>query len=438
MAAWSEKQLQNYLWANRDKWRKLIDPLPTIITQTSRIDVSNISPEKLLWKLVCHRIGEIYEDVIELSLLGKEVHVAPFGRSAMRMDFFAVPGEWGSPALGVVELKADRQSSRESFTELLGYGQGLLLMFPGLCRNDLLHVLVAPLSAAPAIVRRAFAAALVFDRRRVLALEPIFDSPTPGHIRLRPWIPKQSDLALLSRMAFQENNFYAAVQVWEGDADWWDEISMNSVAARAALTMEAEGIHGFVFTSRAYADLPLPNAITCVGLNPFSLAKQKYPIPRDIPKTIHVDQLGILDLRFSDVIASLQRSPKAGSFADNVAAAESVWSSHLTKIAYETVKRAVRSAKAPFPQTDHGHFTWDGYLQSSETRATQYDVMPTGLLRELYDLVVENDYRVFARKGEHPILGDDFPMHAEEALRSHWFFREFLRRMLEGPAAGLW
>jgi hypothetical protein len=156
-----------------------------------------------------------------------------------------------------------------------------------------------------------------------------------------------------------------------------------------------------------------------------------------MPSVVHVDDIGILDLRFSDVIRSLQHSPEAGEHADSVTSAAGVWSSHLTDIAYETVQRAVCRSDRGYVQTDHGHFTWEGYLQSSEgTSAQHFELVPTGLLRELFDLVVENDYRVFGEEGEHPVLGDDMFLHAEETMRSHAFFREFMARMMtEGGSA---
>lgn len=434
MSGWSERRLRDYLWQHRDIWHDIVEPLPSSLVQETSFDVESVSPEGLLWELARRRIVDLYDDVRGLSLLGNEVRIASVRRGGMSMDLFGVPFERGAPGLGVVELKVSGSTSRESFTELLGYGQGLLLTSPGLCRNDLLHVLVAPVSTAPAIVRSALAASFVLDRRRMLALEPVFDTPVAGEVRLRPWIPSEGDLAPFGRCAFQQKHFYVAIQVWEGDDGWWHETAMNAVATRAALAMEAAGIHGFAFASRAYPELsmPLPNTLTCVGLNPFSLAHDLYSIPRQLPKTIHLNDMGLLDLRFSDVLPSLRRSAEAGGAADSVSSAAAVWSAHLAEIAYQTVRRAVQRSDGGDVEIDHGSFTWEDYLQSSEsTRAQHFELVPTGMIREMYDLVVENDYRVFGQDGEHPVLGDDIFLHAEETMRTHSFFREFMLRMMK-------
>jgi hypothetical protein len=357
----------------------------------------------------------------------------------MFVDLFGAPIEYGTAGLAVIELKVTKSAARQSFTELLGYGQGLASSFPGLSRQDIIHVLVAPISTGPEILRKSLIAAMVFDRRQVLALEPVF----AGGLRLVPWIPNREDVQQLTKVAFRPANLSLHKQAWGGKPGAWKRRRMDNVGARAALVMEAQGIHGFCFAATAWpnSEMVYPHSLACVGVNPFRVAQDEYLLR----KGVAFDKLPNLDvrLRLRDVLPGMRRSPKDGEGGDSLEDLARVWSDHVSRIAENAVRDAVLSVGGQQGGTDSATFSWDQYASVDEESRFQdeFSVFQTGAVRELYETVARMDYAVGAVRAQPPPHSSSSgrKRFVVDELADPGRFRSFMKRMTLGlPGCRVW
>lgn len=111
-----------------------------------------------------------------------------------------------------------------------------------------------------------------------------------------------------------------------------------------------------------------------------------------------------------------------------------VWDSHLGRIGREVVHTMNLNREDFDVLTDRGSKTWEDYESDflENVASFNFDIRPTGLIREHYWETTKIDYEYWKKHNKYPIQGD-IHSWAVEALNSHYFFYEFLDRMFGDP-----
>lgn len=450
----TEREIQDFIWDNKDNWKELIQDFifPHTYEFKTSHSIESISPGQLIYNSVINRLEVLYLEIKDLELLGVEVSLSKSGESTIRADFLGM--EPGAPGIAIVELKKSRQTEREAFTELLAYSNHINTLFPTHTKDDTILILITPLEAR--IVKEAFLQTLLFEKKRVFIFIPEFsNSSNVKALKLRPYIPTFNDIVRLSEVAFAKRNFDVRVIVWWDTPDFWNNSAkngegrkdptaeqkalMNSVSSLAAQFMEEKQINGFVYTSQCWPELemPLPNSLVLVGLNPYKVANdlfylENYPDIKfsDIPRIDNFDDAPSL----SDFISGLKLERNEPMYENYISSLSLAWESHLFMIGQNIVDLVNLNVHKDRVSTDRGRMTWDEFESNfiENVACFNYDIRPTGLIRELYLETTKIDYNYWRLHKNHPIQGDIFNW-AIETLVSHNFFSEFLERMFGDP-----
>ena len=284
----SEKEIQEHIWENRDRFVDLLVEPTNLDRVVFDEDLSNLSAQSLVKNRIIEKISLLYSKLLSIELIGCEVPFEQEANSTIRADFLATfPGCTG---IGVIELKKSFQTERQSFTELLAYSNHLATLFPGMSRDDLVYILISPMTTR--IARDSVIQTLTFDKRNIIALIPTLENYHDlKTLKLELWMPTDSELTKFSNIAFRENNFNVCKIVWQYSEGWWDAArgenpspdlveQLNSVSTIAAQQMEEVGIHGFTYCSQVWSELepvlPYTNALILVGLNPYSVGSRQF------------------------------------------------------------------------------------------------------------------------------------------------------------------
>ena len=429
----SEKEIQQQIWQQRDNWFDIIDRAEIPEPYSFLEDLSDLTLERLVQNNLYKQLSLIDAALRETELIGCEVPLHKQGDSTIRADFLGV--SLRKPGFVILELKKSNQTERESFTELLAYSNHITTAFPTMCKEDIYYILIAPMDGR--IVREALIQSLIFDRKLIYALIPYFTNPnTIQSLRLKPWIPDLETLSTITGAVFESKNFSVVKIVWEHSSEWCIEDALdainvksrfNQISAFTAQIMEHRGIHGFVFSSQVWPELvevlPFANSLVIVALNPYAIANSLFE-----PYTT-------LGFDITQVLPGLKKSIENLSDQDNYHFnLYSCWDSHLFEIGFQVLEQALQNINGEEILLDWGSMSWADYKhQFLEYIACEnFDIRPTGILRELYWDVTNIDYRFIAENGlsEHPIHGDIY-RYAVDTLNSHNLFSTFMARMLE-------
>ncbi|PMO05156.1 hypothetical protein BCT19_11790 [Vibrio splendidus] len=437
----SEKEIQNYIWNNRDNFLSFLDELEDLNEVSFQDDLSDLNAQSLIRNRINQKLSKLHTKLFELDLIGCEVPLEQKSNSTIRADFLATfPGDTG---LAIVELKKSSQTERQAFTELLAYSNHLTTLFPAMSREDSVYILISPMTTR--IARDAVIQSLTFDNRQIVALIPEFDNPNDiTTLKLKLWKPTDSELAKFSNVAFNENNFSVCKIVWEYNEERWDAArgenpspelieQFNSVASLAAQQMEEAGIHGFTYCSQTWSELvdhlPYTNSLVLVGLNPYAVGGAQHLTehydanPEDIPHPLsYLPNINELIPKGIDSEDSEHIMPNLYS----------VWSSQLFRIGRRVVESATKTIDGKEGHIDQGFLDWGSYQRQAleDVYCHNFLIKPTGLLRVLYNDVMTLDYDICQKVGleNHPIHGD-MPYLGVDYLTSHAYFRPFILRM---------
>ncbi len=435
----SEKQIQEYIWSKREEFSNLLAPSEILVR--SQCSVDSVRPEDLLWNKLIDRLESLHQKLLSLELFGCEVPLERASTSTIRADFLgSFPGDTG---VAIVELKKSAQTERQSFTELLAYANHLSLLFPGMSREDVVYILIAPMETR--ITREAFVQSLTLDHRNVIALIPKLSDPNDlKSLKLVPWAPARKDVSLLTSSAFRKSSLSVCKVVWKYCAESWnpdlqkqpspDQIKrLNTASALAAQKMEAAGIHGFVYSSQAWSELrealPYSNSLVMVGVNPFSLGSSINAASQSEGKNHSPEGVGLLQ-----VIPGLEKSDR-GQFGamDYLDDLRSVWDSQLFRIGKSVIDSVTLSTEKGSLDTDSGFMNWDEYQSQiiEDVCCHNFDVRPTGFIRDLFLDVTSLDYAHASQAGvENHLIHGDMHRCAADGVVSQVMFRKFLDRML--------
>lgn len=443
----TEHQIQTYLWENRDRWEELIDAIDFPEKYSFDNDDEAIyarTPDKVLFNEIVDRYSRLYKNLFGLRLFGCEVPLKRDGDSTIRADLLGLIE--GVSGIAIIEIKKSAQTERQAFTELFAYASHLQAIFPTMTDEDIHHILVSPMQER--IVREAAISSFLFDEKPVFAYIPTYENDDVNTIRLKPWIPTIADIIKLTESAFSQKNFEIFKVTWEEIEDWnakkhenpseYMIERMNRISSYAAQLMEAKNIHGFVFTSQGYPELPfLNNAITIAGLNPFKIAKDNYLINEHEVPPHKLDGISDEDINLTQIIPELLNKAKEVNekneyFYDLV----TTWDNTLCRIAFDTVETMTTNDKGLTFERGWGGMTWKQYqgIMFEDALCFNYDMRPTGLIRKLFISYTVEDYKYMAKFGteKHPYLyHGDVPDFMVDYLNEQTYFRDFLYNIFE-------
>ena len=447
----TEKQIQEHIWKYRDDLPELIDEFERPALNEFGSDkkaIEEVTAEKILYNLIVERIADIHDAVRCTFLFGMEVPLGNEGETKIRTDFLGKSE--GRPGIYIFELKKDKQTERQAFTELLAYANQLNFKFPSHCIDDTVFVLISPIASKT--IEDAYLQSLIFDRRKVCILQPyLTDENDINTLRLKPFFPELKDILIFSNTAFKKRNFDVAVFVWSDDETHWNakpdgqnERDMNRVASLAAQLMEAKNIHGFVYAQQTWPEiktiLPYTNKLVLVGLNPYKIASDSYHQVNS-PDTNQNELPDIDDMyehvNLSHILEGLSKHKEIHEDWNYFTGLSNTWSSQL----FYAAEEAVAFAKINRVGIEiHSEVAYGGNWQQYESSFIEnvatfnYDVIPTGVIRQLYHETARLDHLHWTKFNSHPFQGDAFGW-AIENCESHYLFEIFLNRMFYGDAA---
>lgn len=441
----SEKQIQEQIWKFRDELPDIIDEfetLPLYEYGSDKKDIESVTAEKLLYNLIVQRIQDIHCEVRGTLLFGMEIPLGNDGETKIRTDFLGKSE--GRPGIYIFELKKNKQTERQAFTELLAYANQLNYKFPSHCIDDTVFVLISPIAGKT--IEDAYLQSLIFDKRKVCILQPYFiDENDISTLRLKPFFPSLPDILVFSNTAFKKRNFDVAVFEWSDEETYWNatpegknEKNMNRVAYLAAQLMEAKNIHGFVYGQQIWPELkkvlPNTNKLVLVGLNPYKIASDRYHhnnLPSKKPSELpDIDEMFNL-VNLSHILTGLTRYREIHDDWNYFTGLSNAWASQL----HHAAEEAVAFGKINRNGIDiHSEVSYPGNWEQYESSYVDnvvtfnYEVIPTGVVRQLYHETSRLDYLHWTKFKNHPYQGDAHGW-AIENCESHSYFEIFLNRM---------
>lgn len=443
----TEKEIQLYIWGLKDKWKALIEPVdfPEPVSYTDdEMGIYGIKPEEVLLDQVTARLKEMDGYVRDASLMGCEVYLKKNQDSTIRADLLCASA--GRAGFGIIEIKKSAQTERQAYTELLGYGNHINGLFPGMSTEDLTYILISPMEER--IVREATILSLLLDEKPVYCLIPKWEGDDVSTLRLVPWIPDQKDLTNISEAVFHPSNIevfkltWAAVPEWnceDGEKDPSPDMiaTMNKISIYASQLMEAKHMAGFAFTAQTWTEIEFldPNALVIAAINPYRVSKARYLIEQgeDIYKIDDTDVDGIkMEHILPEIINGNNPEPRDGFMEWMITG----WGNTITGIALEAFQTMTINCTGETFPTDHGGMTWKDYEDKflEDTHQHIYEVRPTGLFRKLFAGYQKADYAYMTKFGyeEHPHFSHgDIPDYAIDNWYKQFFFRSFLNRLFD-------
>lgn len=437
----TEKEIQDYIWDNRDNFSSFLDENEDLMEVSFKDDLSDLNAQSLIRYRINKKINSLHSKLFSLNLIGCEVPLEQKLNSTIRADFLAT--FHGDTGLAIVELKKSSQTERQAFTELLAYSNHLTTLFPAMSREDSVYILISPM--ATRIARDAVIQSLTFDNRQIVALVPELEDPDDiTTLKLKLWKPTDSELAKFSNVAFNENNFCVCKIVWEYSEKRWDPArgdnpspylieQFNSVASQAAQQMEEMGIHGFTYCSQTWSELvdhlPYTNSLVLVGLNPYAVGAAQHLVERHNTKPEDIPHPLAYLPNINEII------PKGIEYENSeyvMPSLYSLWSTQLFIIGRRVIESATKTIDGKEGHIEQGFLDWSSYQTElmEDVFCHNFLVRPTGLIRVLYDDVMNLDFDICQKVGveNHPIHGD-MPYLGVDYLTSHGYFRPFILRM---------
>lgn len=348
MIKFTEKEIQNHIWENRNNFPDLlIEPAGLEIIEFNE-DLSNVTAQLLIKNRINSKLSNLHSKLYGLEFIGCEVPLEQNSNSTIRADFLAIFCD--DTGLAVIELKKSEQTERQAFTELLAYSNHMTTLFPSMTKNDSVYILISPMETR--IARDAVIQSLIFDNRDIITLIPTFSDPLNiTSLKLELWIPDQTELATFSNIAFREDNFSVCKLSWEYDAERWgaakgEELlhsfvsQFDNISCLAAQYMEESGVHGFAYCSQLWPELsqvlPFTNSLVLVGMNPYAVGSvqhlsTEYDNYDDIPDpndyTPHI----------SELIGKLGEGELYEANIDVLSGLHRIWNSQLYRIGRQVI-----------------------------------------------------------------------------------------------------
>ncbi len=441
----NEKEIQDYIWNHREELFSMIEP-PSFDPKPIKMP-EEYEPWELLYYQLIKEYKESYELLECLDIFGCEVRLPKEGENTIRTDFLGCfEGENG---LIICELKVNRQTERQSYTELFAYANHIRSKFAPMGRRDILYLLIAPMEER--ILREATISNLLYDKNKEIVLIPEVGA-TIDTLKFKMWIPSKDEFCVFARTAFAFENIDVFRISWRGAEGIWSPTQegvipntemihrLNKVSHCAAQIMEANGINGFVYCSQSYPEVRengiLENGITICGINPFKSAKTRYFYKKGLnineAAKAEIEHLG-MEMIFPNLKNNCEDLDNRES---HLFLLSESWSSCLDRIAFD-VLRLVNYTFGPM-RYEHGYssFTWDSYLydSSEDDLCWNFDINLTGIFREIYNLKLERYYEAAHKYTDREksiiIESGKLEYHCIDMIYSHHHIRDFIKGLI--------
>jgi hypothetical protein len=443
----TEKEIQLHIWGLKDQWVNLIEAVT--FPEPERFDedemgIYGLTPQAILLNEVTQRLKDMDGYVRDTSLMGCEVRLKKDEDSTIRADLLCASA--GRAGFGIIEIKKSAQTERQAYTELLGYGNHIQGLFPGMATDDLAYILIAPMKER--IVREATLLSLLLDEKPVYCLVPKWTGDDVTTLKLVPWIPDQADLTNISESVFHPSNIEIFKVTWGAVPDWnYEEEenepadymieTMNKISLYAAQLMESKHITGFAYTAQTWREIEMldPNLLVIAALNPYRVAKARYLIENgaDVYGIEDTDDSSIkMEHILPEIINNDNPVPEHAMMEWMITG----WGNTITGIAIDAFRTMITNCTGETYPTDHGGMTWKQYedRELEDTHQHYFDIKPTGLFRKLFAGYQEADYQYMEKFGykDHPQFSHgDIPDFAIDNWYKQFFFRGFLNRLFD-------
>lgn len=404
----SERDIQRFIWENRNHLFEMIQ-VPEFK------ECPQFDPFKYqLWELQYYNFIDTYrknyENLKEITLLGYEVSLPKNNENTIRTDFLGYIS--GNNGFVVCELKINRQPERQAYTELLAYANYVKGAIYPMGKKDIIFLLISPMEER--IVREATLNMLLNEKQNVIALIPE-TKDTLQSTSFKLWMPSKDEFKKFSEPTFAFQNIDIIKVVWKQDGNKWSPTTkgkktskkmierLNHVSAYTAQLMESEGINGFVYCSQLSSNLRdlgyLDNSIIIGAINPYKATKTKHLYDKGYSlKEAAESDLNSLKIKTIFPALNDKKSNLKDSDSHLLYMGET-WSSCIDAMAFKVIKRLTQNLFNDKAEIDFGTFSWDSYLNESyeDLCCSNYDIYFTGLLRELYEIFLDNIYGYISR-----------------------------------------
>ncbi len=387
----TEKDIQDFIWKNRNNLNNYFNEVPPIQEKKDGHITST------LYYHILEEYMDTYKKITNMSLWGKEVSFPKEKENKIRTDLLGNLNE--ENGLVVCELKKSGQTERQSFTELLAYGNYVRDVFTPMSKNDIVYLLVCPMEQR--IVKEAILNFLVYERNRLCVLTIPHELDRIEELRFSLWVPSFDDFQKIHNEIFAPSNICTFKITWQsiegkwnppkGEDTFTNDIinNYNTLSNYAAQLMEAKGIHGFVYSSSMlpqYAkNWACPNSFVISAINPYKSALSRHLIEQGC----EIDACCDVDLHWLNLTVFFP-SLKNHSENDNnehnyFSDMGDNWENDLVKLAFEVINFITMTNNGVKPSLEWGIFNWGNYCNSLEEEDVfKFNMQTTGIYRELY------------------------------------------------------
>lgn len=274
----TEEQVHEYLY--NTGLEKLVIDCPAIDGVQPHVVPSD---EFHLWKIIkqkaISKIARVHRSVRYGEFIASKLKLPMDKTTPMELDLLGTHED----GLFVLELKVNSSAERNAFSELFAYSNYIAETFASSGRRDIANVLVANLDVK--ITRQAFLYDLIIADRNIVVYKPKFADERLESLQLELYLPSDEDFKNFTNDLLGHENMSCLVASFHDLDDWFDSKedngALNSYTKKhleklsnyTAQLMEAEGLHGFCFIRKRWAEIPsyYRNSIIICAINPFFL-----------------------------------------------------------------------------------------------------------------------------------------------------------------------
>lgn len=375
-----------------------------------------------LWRIIKQRVLErldrIHSSVRYGTFVGSKIKLPTDSTRAMELDLLGQHDD----GLFVLELKVEKSSERNAFSELLAYSNYIAQMFAMSGPQDITNVLVAPMDVK--ITRHAFLYDLLIANRNVIAYKPVLADGTLQSLELHVHVPSDEDFRYFVNRLLSHDAMACVVASFDDLDQWYDsreenngvndytKANLDGLSSYAAQLMEAEQLHSFAFIRKPWAELPryYRNSLVICAINPFFVADPE---------------------RAEAVVKQLNKED-VDSFFEMPRFA---FDGRLLRLA----KKAISGCLAHGQRCELETPLWAGMVQSSQevVFTHNFGFRPTGILREVYVAYLDQIYERDAAGGDEDV--SRIKIHEVKNWLRAWMFMEMcgFKRGDDGTGPGM-
>ncbi|GBQ80186.1 hypothetical protein AA13595_0262 [Gluconacetobacter johannae DSM 13595] len=342
------------------------------------------------------RIEQMHKLIRYGTFAGSKVKLPTDHTKPMELDLIGTH----ESGLFILELKVKGPAERNAFSELLAYSNYVAGAFELSGRKDIINVLVAPLAAK--ITTQAYLYDLLINERNIIVYQPKFDGDDIETLSLELFVPSDETFQQAANRLLSHQAMSCAAISFHNVPNWIESASpgenpsdstigyLSAVSSYASQLMEAEGLNGFCFMRKRWAEYEAyyANTLFVCAVNPFFSAAPT---------------------RAATLIAQLKETERS-TFME---APQSGFHERLVDVGQRALREGI---KTPI-ETEVCTPLWSAIVTSVGEVVYTHNVgfRPTGLFREAYVSYLDEMYRGIAHGS-----GLDAPALRIEAI-SNWY-----------------